>query len=430
MNVNLTAVKHRLLCPLLLVGALLAPQTQAAQTIDAIAAIVDNDVVLVSDLQQRVRIVQDRFRGQPLPPMEQLQRQVLEQLAVERLQVNLAKERGIRVSDSELNQTLMRTAESNGMTLAQFRDALQAEGNSFEHFRDEIRNTLLIQRLQAQAVNSRIRISDQEVKQLLSSPNSILGTLRYRLSHILLPLPDAPSPEQIQQVQQAAETLYQQLQQGADFAQLAVAHSRGQTALEGGDLGWRAPAEIPSIFADVVPDMTIGEVSQPIRTPSGFHLLKLVAREGAQQSIIQQTHARHILIKPTAIRSDEQARLLAEQIHSRIQKGEDFGNLAREYTDDTGSKLAGGDLNWVNPGQTVEVFEQTMNNLAVGAMSQPVRSEFGWHIIQVLERRDTDMSQTLLEAEARNILRKRRYDEELQNWLREIQANAYIDYKI
>ncbi|MDH2434278.1 peptidylprolyl isomerase [Pokkaliibacter sp. MBI-7] len=405
------------------------PATAVDRQLDGVAAIVDDDVVLNSELDRRIRMVQQRFKDKQLPPYDQLRHQVLEQLAMERLQLSLAKQRGIRISDNELNAALTKTAAANNMDLLQFKNALEAEGTSFDGFREEVRNTITIQKLQQQAVNSRIHISDSEVKQLMQNPNSAFGSLKFHLHHILIPVPENPSPKQIDDAQAKARQVYEDARKGADFDQLALAYSSSQTALEGGDMGWKSTAELPSIFTDVVPTMGVGDVAGPIRSASGFHIVKLVDRQGAPNTVIEQTHARHILLTPSAIRDEAQTKALADRLRQRISNGEDFAKLAREYTDDLGSKVSGGDLNWVNPGQTVPAFEQAMNQLQPGEVSQPIHTEFGWHIIQVLERRKEDMSKNMLEAEARNILRKRRYEEELQNWLREIQAEAYIDYK-
>ncbi|MFP8965617.1 peptidylprolyl isomerase [Pokkaliibacter sp. CJK22405] len=413
----------------IMLGTTLSGVAQADTAIDGVAAIVNDDVVLKSELDQRVQLVKQRFQNRQLPPEDQLRHQVLEQLALERLQLSLAKNQGIRVSDDELYQTLQRTAQRNNMDLIQFKKALEAEGTSFDAFRDEIRNTMIIQRLQQQVVNSRIQISEADIKQLMKNPNSAFGSLRFHLHHILIPLPENPTADQIDAAKKKADEVYKEAKAGTDFDQLALTYSGSQTALEGGDMGWKSTAELPSIFSGVVPTMGVGDVSEPIRSASGFHIVKLVERQGAPNTVVQQTHVRHILLKPTAIRNEAQTEALAKQLRQRLANGEDFAKLAKEYTDDIGSKVGGGDLNWVNPGQTVPAFENAMNSLSPGEISQPVQSQFGWHIIQVLERRKTDMSKNMLANEARNILRQQRYQEELQNWLREVKSEAYIDYK-
>ncbi|MHB0776368.1 peptidylprolyl isomerase [Halomonas sp. WWR20] len=405
------------------------------EPLDRIVAVVNKDAIMASELEDRVTQTRSQLQARniPMPSAEALRQQVLDRMIVEQIQLQMAEQANLSVDDTQLNRTLRGLAEENGMTLDQFADTLEQQGLSLAVVRDQVRREMLLRELQQRRVASRVTVSDREVDRYLNQQGQG-ANVAYRLAHILVAVPQSPSPEQVRQAQEKAQRLYQQLEQGADFQQLAVAESDGGQALEGGDLGWRPAAELPSIFADVVPQLSVGEVSAPLRSPSGFHLVKLVDRRGGnqsqQQALINEAHARHILIETNPSRDDEQALALAEQIRQRLQSGEDFATLAQQYSDDKGSALNGGDLGWVRPGQTVPAFEEAMNTLEIGQVSSPVHSRFGYHLIEVLERRQQDVTREAQREQVRQTLFQRKVNDELEAWIQEIRAGAYVDNRL
>jgi peptidyl-prolyl cis-trans isomerase SurA len=421
----------------LLLGTLLLAATAHAQVrpLDRVAAIVDGDVIMQSQLQARLREVQQTIgrRGAALPPEHVLTQQVLERLIIENIQLQIGERSGIRIGDAELNETMASIAQRNGLTLDQFRAALARDGLSYEDARDQVRREMIISRVRQRRVAERIQVSDQEVQNFLASE---LGKLQLsedlRLASILIPLPDGASSEAIQTAERQARDIYNQLRQGADFAQLAMSRSADENALEGGEMGWRKAAQLPPPLDSMVAALKVGEVSEPLRTPGGFLLIKLLDRRGGEgeQMLRQETRVRHILIKPSEIRSLEESQRLAERLYQRIQNGEDFATLARQFSEDPGSALNGGDLNWVDPEALVPEFRTVMANSPIGRLSRPFRSPFGWHILEVLDRRAVDSSDQFREQQAMNALRARKYDEELQTWLRQIRDEAYVEIKI
>lgn len=419
---------------LLLGSALLATSVSAqVRPLDRIVAIVDNDVVMQSQLDQRLREVQQTIekRGAEMPPLDVMQQQVLERLITENLQLQIGERSGIRIADEELNQALATIAQRNNMTLEQFRDALERDGLSLETAREQIRREMVINRVRQRRIAERIQISNQEVENFLASD---LGKLQlaeeYRLANILIPIPESSDSAAIQAAEKVAADTYQQLQQGADFARLAVSRSASENALEGGDMGWRKAAQLPPPFDTQVRELSVGEVTQPVRTPPGFIILKLLDKRGGDTQVRDEVHVRHILIKPSQIRSEAESRRLIERLRSRIEAGEDFAELARNFSEDPGSALNGGDLNWIDPNSLVPEFREVMANSATGQLSEPFQSQFGWHILEVLGRRATDASAEFREQQAMNLLRNRKYDEELQAWLRQIRDEAYVEVKL
>ncbi len=419
---------------LLLGNALLATSVSAqVRPLDRIVAIVDNDVIMQSQLEQRLREVEQTIekRGAEMPPRDVMQQQVLERLITENLQLQIGDRSGIRISDEELNQALATIAQRNNMTLDQFRSALAADGLSLETAREQIRREMVISRVRQRRIAERIQVSNQEVENFLASD---LGKLQlseeYRLANILIPVPESSDSAAIQSAERSAADTYQQLQQGADFAQLAVSRSASENALEGGDMGWRKAAQLPPPFDTQVRDLAVGEVTQPVRTPPGFIILKLLDKRGGDTQVRDEVHVRHILIKPSQIRSEAESRRLIERLRDRIEAGEDFAELARNFSEDPGSALNGGDLNWIDPNSLVPEFREVMANSASGELSEPFKSAFGWHILEVLGRRATDASEEFREQQALNLLRNRKYDEELQAWLRQIRDEAYVEVKL
>lgn len=433
-KIKLSDTLRPLLGALLLGSAALATTVCAqVRPLDRIVAIVDNDVVMQSQLDQRLREVQQTIekRGAEMPPTDVMQQQVLERLITENLQLQIGERSGIRISDEELNQALATIAQRNNMTLEQFRDALQRDGLSLETAREQIRREMIINRVRQRRIAERIQISNQEVENFLASD---LGKLQlseeYRLANILIPVPESSDSSTIQAAEQSAADTYRQLQQGADFAQLAVSRSASENALEGGDMGWRKAAQLPPPFDTQVRELAVGEVTQPVRTPPGFIILKLLDKRGGDTQVRDEVHVRHILIKPSQIRSEAESRRLIERLRDRIEAGEDFAELARSFSEDPGSALNGGDLNWIDPSSLVPEFREVMANSANGQLSEPFQSQFGWHILEVLGRRATDASEEYREQQAMNLLRNRKYDEELQAWLRQIRDEAYVEIKL
>lgn len=424
----------------LLVGALLlgnatlvASASAEVRALDRIVAIVDNDVIMQSQLDQRAREVQQTIekRGAEMPPADVMQQQVLERLISENLQLQIGERSGIRISDEELNQAMSTIAQRNNMTLDQFRAALERDGLSLDTAREQIRREMVISRVRQRRIAERIQVSNQEVENFLASD---LGKLQlseeYRLANILIPVPESADSATIQAAEKTAMDTYQQLQQGADFAKLAVSRSASENALEGGDMGWRKAAQLPPPFDTEVSSMSVGDVTRPVRTPPGFILLKVLDKRGGDTQVRDEVHVRHILIKPSQIRSEEESRRLIQRLRDRIQAGERFADLAKDFSEDPGSALNGGDLNWIDPGSLVPEFREVMANTASGQLSEPFKTPYGWHILEMLGRRATDASEEFREQQALSLLRNRKYEEELQNWLRQIRDEAYVEIRI
>nr|WP_275590838.1 peptidylprolyl isomerase [Pseudomonas sp. DP-17] len=418
----------------LMLGALLASSVVHAEVVplDRVVAIVDNDVVMQSQLDQRLREVRATIqkRGAPLPPEHVLTQQVLERLIIENIQLQIGDRSGVRITDEELNQAMGTIAQRNNMSLDQFRAALAHDGLSYDEAREQVRREMIISRVRQRRVAERIQVSEQEVQNFLASDlGKIQLSEEYRLANIVIPVPDSASPETVQAAARQAAEMYQQLKQGADFNQMAVARSAGDNALEGGEIGWRKAAQLPSPFDTMVGSLAVGDVTEPLRGPGGFIILKLEEKRGGSKMLRDEVHVRHILLKPSEIRSEEETQRLAEKLYERIQAGESFGDLAKKYSEDPGSKLNGGDLNWVDPESLVPEFREVMNNAPQGQVTKPFRSPFGWHVLEVLGRRATDSSDKFREQQAAQTLRARKYDEELQAWLRQIRDEAYVEIK-
>ncbi|MDX5373445.1 MAG: peptidylprolyl isomerase SurA [Pseudomonadaceae bacterium] len=420
--------------PLLLGAALLASTAQAQfQSLDRVVAIVDNDVIMYSQLDQRLREVEQTIgkRGGQLPPQDVLQQQVLERLIVENLQLQIGERSGIRITDEELNQAMTSIAQRNRLTLEQFREALSRDGLSYEQAREQIRREMVISRVRQRRVAERIQVTDQEVQNFLASD---LGQMHlseeYRLANILIPVPEAASPDEIRRAAQKTAEVYEQLRGGADFARMAIANSASENALEGGEIGWRKAAQLPPAFVEMIRSLNAGDITEPVRMPSGFMIVKLLDKRGGDTLVRDEVHVRHILIKPNEVRSEEDTRRLVERLYERIVAGEDFATLAKSFSEDPGSALNGGDLNWIDPNSLVPEFREVMAKTPSGQLSQPFKSPYGWHVLEVLGRRATDSSEQYREQQAMNALRNRKYDEELQTWLRQIRDEAYVEIKL
>ncbi|QEY59844.1 molecular chaperone SurA [Pseudomonas sp. C27(2019)] len=430
------SVKTMLIKPLsalMLASSLLVGTASATvQQLDRVAAIVDNDVVMYSQYQTRLKEVQQTIskRGVEIPPEDVLRQQVMERLIIDTIQLQMAERSGIRISDEELSASMATIAERNGLTQQEFEQALAADGLSLEDAQEQIRQEMTISRVRQYRVAERIQVTDQEVQNFLASD---LGKMQlaeeYQLANILIPVPDGASSEELAKAQRDVESVVQQLEQGGDFAQLAIRYSASENALEGGEMGWRKAAQLPPPFDRLLSSMSIGQVTQPTRTAGGIIMLKLLDKRGGDVVYRDETHARHILLKPSEIRSPEATQTLATRLYERLRNGEDFAELAKQFSEDPGSALNGGDLNWIDPNSLVPAFREVMARTAIGELSKPFESQFGWHVLQVIDRRSTDSSEQMREQQAINLLRNRKYDEELQTWLRQIRDEAYVEIK-
>lgn len=402
------------------------------ELLDRVIAIVDDDIVMQSELDQRIEAISARLRKQNtlLPPPDVMEKRVLEQLILESIQMQIAERAGIRISDTQLNQTLNNIAQSNGMTLEQFQAQLESEGETYASAREQIRREMIITRVQQREVDRRVRVTEQEISNFLDSSEAREQSgVEYYLGHILIAVPEDASPEQEQEAQERADQVYQELKQGADFKQMAVARSDGRQALNGGVIGWRKESELPSIAADILPDLAPGQPSQPIRSSSGFHIITALQKRGGAEQWVDQRKVRHILIAPNAIRSDAEAKDIIDKLYERVINGDDFGELARSNSDDPVSAIDGGDLSWVSPGQMVPEFETVMLQTEVGETSKPFKSSFGWHILQVQDTRRQNIGAMVQTNQARQLIYRRKFEDELALWLQEIKAETFIDIK-
>ncbi len=401
--------------------------------LDRVAAVVNDGIVLASELEEQVQVITSRLQAQGLemPPAAMLRQQVLDRLVLQEIQMQRAQRAGIRIGDESLNQALADVAQRNGISLAQLPAALVQQGIDYATYRESVRREMTLQVLQQRDVIQRINISPRELEQFLDKQKSRPSELNeYNLSHILIAVPQEASPSQLDQASQRAQEVFDRAKGGEDFAKLAVAYSNSQTALEGGSLGWRRGPEIPTILADLVVGLKPGEVSEPLRTPSGYHIVRLNEIRGAdQQVVIEQTNARHILLKPTEIQDDATVRQRLIDVRERILKGEDFSVLAKTLSEDPGSAADGGDLGWTAPGSFVPEFDAALRRLEPNEISEPFRTQFGWHIVQLLGRRQFDNTEELRRQRAFMQLRESKADEETELWLRRLRDEAYVDIK-
>ncbi len=405
----------------------------AAKPLNRIVATVNDNVVLESELINREAMIADQLRQQnaQLPSGTALRKQVLDRLIIENLQLQLAERSGVRIDDETLNKNLQTMARQNEMSLDEFRQVLEKDGFNYVAFREQFRNQLTMNRIRQQMVDSRVEVTEQEVDHLLATAASFNDQNReYHLGHILVSVPEAASPEDVKKGKARAEDILERLRDGADFESTAIAESDGQQALEGGDLGWRKTGQLPSFFSDVVDELKTGQISNPIRSPSGFHIIKILDIRGDQVHLIKQTKARHILLRPDTLVSEEDVQIRIRQLHERIVQGEDFGTLARAHSQDPGSGSDGGELGWVTPGKMVPEFEKAMDELQVGEVSQPIKSRFGYHLIQVTDRRELDNTEDYQRTRARESIRQRKTEEELEIWLRRLRDESYVEYHL
>jgi len=422
----------RFLLRLVLVLAACLGGAHAQTGIDRIVAVVNNEVITYHELERRLdsALSQLRRQGTQLPPREVLERQMLERMVVDRVQLQLARETGLRIDDVQLDQALQRIAEGNRMTLAQFREALERDGIRFASFREEIRDEMLLTRLREREVDNRLVIGDAEVDNFMASEAARGGGDEVEIAHILLRAPEGASPEQLQQLKAKADDILRRLAAEVEVDVLLAGQADAPDALQGGVIGMRPLDRLPALFAEAVAPLKAGEVSPLLRSPNGFHIVRLVSRKGGVAlPPVQQTHARHILIRVNEVVSESEALHKLTGLRERLAHGSDFAELARLYSQD-GSAAKGGDLGWLYPGDTVPEFERAMDALQPKEISQPVKSPFGFHLIQVLERRVQDVSSERQRMAARQVLRDRKLDEAYQDWLRQIRDRAYVETRL
>ncbi|MEZ5574018.1 MAG: peptidylprolyl isomerase [Halioglobus sp.] len=415
-----------------LAGTLLtgSPVQAATEIIDQVVAIVDDDVIMASELRERVNAVTENLKARniQMPPEDELIRETLDRLILESIQLQKGARAGVRISDEQLNDAVQRIAAQNRMTLEQFREALARQGQSYEAMREQVRREMIIQRVQAGHVNQRIQISEEEVGNFMSTQEGqSLTQPEFHLLHALLPISSEASASEVAAATAQVNAVMKRIRAGEPFTKV-VSSSNQPYSFSGGDLGWRKLSDLPSLFTDVVPKLSAGQTADPVRSDSGFHIVYLEAVRGMDQ-MVTQTKARHILVKPSEIMTDDQAHELMVQLRARAEAGEDFGDLAKQYSEDIGSAQEGGELGWTVPGQMVPEFEAAMASTAVDQISQPVRTQFGWHLIKVEGRRERDMTDEATRAKAMDYVHNRKYQEELDAWLRQIRDEAFVDIK-
>ncbi len=435
MKASFNTMQYKICCKIItLIGFItISHLTWAAELVDRIVAVVEEDVVLNSELTERIRTVKNQLQeqGTPLPPDSVLEKQILDRLVLTKLQIQMAENTGIRVDDETLNQTISKIAAENQLTLGQFREVLEQDGYQYDDFREDIRNEILVSRLRQRQVENRVFVSDREIDDFLINMEHQGGLEKeYLISHVLISLPESPTTEDLQQTQALAEKVQKDLQEGGDIAAIAATYSDGEQGLEGGDLGWRKYSQVPSLFTDFIATMSKGDISELIRSPNGYHIIKLMDVRDGEALTVTQTHARHILIKPSEILTEDQVTERLRALKQRIESGDDFSELARGNSEDLVSAADGGDLGWTSPGDLTPEFEAEMAALAPTQISNPFQTQFGWHILQVLERREYDSTDDIRRARAREVLRQRKLDEAQETWLQQLRDEAYVEYRL
>lgn len=400
---------------------------------DRIIAIVDQNVLTEQELADRMKTVTAQLekQGTPLPEESVLQKQILERLIIDSLQLQYAAKTGLKVDDTQLNKTIERIAEQNKLSIEDFKAAIEKDGMSFRKFREDIRNEITISRLREREIDSRVTVSEGEVDNAITTQaNRKEDNDEFEIGHILIRTPEDASPEDLEKAKIKTQEVLKQLNEGANFAQVSAGFSDAPNALDGGNLGWKKASQIPAGFLEILNDLKTGDIGKPIRSPNGFHVLKLLNRRGGVSNLmIEQTHARHILIKLSEVVSEKEGKHKMDTIKERLDNGTKFEEMARQYSED-GSANNGGDLGWVSPGDTVPQFEKAMNELAPGEISAPVKTPFGWHVIQVIERRKQDITKEATRFKARQEIRTRKADEAYQDWVRELRDRAFVELRL
>ena len=418
---------------ILFAGVLLSTPGMAVQDLDRIVAVINDDVIMRTELAEKIRTVTSQMQEQkiPLPAQPILEKQVLDRLIMTKLQIQTAQNTGIRVDDETLNRTISNIAAENELNLNQFREILEGDGYGYETFRKDIRNEILISRLQQRQVDNRIIVTEREIENFLSNREFQGETdIEFHIAHILIAINEGASTRQVTKTRETADKVLSELQGGADFSNMAATYSDGQQALDGGDLGWRKAGQVPTLFADFITNMEVGDLSDIIKSPSGYHIIKLLDKRSTEQVVVTQTKTRHILIRPDELTTLEDALRRLQQLKIRIEGGDDFAELARAHSVDSMSAAQGGDLGWVNPGDLVPEFQRVMDSLEPGATSEPFRTQFGYHVVQVLDRREHDSTEDIKRARAREAIRRRKLDEARTDWLRQMRDEAYVEYRL
>lgn len=408
-----------------------ASLAQNTTTIDAIVAVVEEDVILRSELDKALSTVLQQFKSvnQPLPSRAVLERQVLERLALVKLELQRADSGNINISDEEVNRSIGQVANNAGISVDQMRRTIESDNMSWAAFREDMRDELKTQQLKRLIVNNRVNVTETEIDIFLASQNLNRG--EYRLAHILISVPEGASPSQVQAAREKIETVEQELRTGAvDFSTAAITYSDGQYALQGGDLGWRPADEVPTIFAEQISEMKPGDVSRPMRSASGFHLIKITDFKETSQKMVLEFNALHLMIEVTELVNSQEALDITSNLHQRLLDGEDFAELATQYSDDSTSANLGGDMGWFQPGTFGTRVRQVLEQLEDGELSQPFQSTVGWHIWKKTGSREQDRTEEILRAQARESLRRQKAESELQLWERQLRDEAYIEYRI
>ncbi|MDH5393149.1 MAG: peptidylprolyl isomerase [Gammaproteobacteria bacterium] len=408
-----------------------SPATTSAESLDKIVVEINNQIITESELQKRIADIRQQIlsRKSAAPSSTQLRNKVLDRMVLDLLQVEHAKQFGIRLTQADLNMRIESIAQKNKLSVPQLRQALLKDGINFADFRQQIERDTIISRVQKGLVFDKIKVSDHEIEQfLLHQKKSGSKDNRYHLSHILIAVPENANSESLKKVRNKAQSVLKKLHAGQDFDKIAIEYSNGQKALEGGDLGWRSATELPSLFVSAASKLKKGQLSGLIQSPSGFHILKLHAKDSQQQVIVEETLVRHILIKVDAITNDKSAREKLEALHKQLKAGADFAKLARQHSEDSGSKSNGGSLGWSVAGSFVPQFEAVMKSLKKQQISQPFRTTYGWHLMQVLDRRQSDKTKIIMRNKAHQKIQASKADEALELWLRRLRDEAYIKY--
>ena len=403
------------------------------ELLDRVIAVVDSGVIMESELNSRVEEIISRLKsdGTELPPINILEEQVLERLVIEEIQLQIGDRAGVKISDAELNQSLSMIASRSSMDLEQFKENLEANGESYINLRETVRKELIIQRVQRGKVSANIEISEQEIENFLNSEEGKLRLAeQYNVQQILLPVNSQASEEELRLVQEKGRDIVEKYKNGESFEKLAAAYSADQNALEGGSLGWRRASELPTLFVETVVNLKIGETSELIRSGAGLHILRLAEKKGDVVKFEDQTLLRHILVQPSEIRSEKQTENLINEIYEKLNAGKEFKQLARQYSEDPGSKMEGGDLGWSTANTFDPAFETIMNFTEIGHISKPFQSQFGWHILEVLDRRNEDISDNVRKNKAYEIIYTRKFETELERTLIELRSEAYVDIKL
>ena len=399
--------------------------------LDRIIAIVDQDVITEKELQEKINSVMDNLKSQKIeiPTENVLRKQVIERLITNSTQIQLAYQTGLKISDAQVDKTIERIAEKNKLNVADFKKILEKDGTNFYKFREEIRNEITITQLKEREIDSKIVITDGEIDNFLNAQSKEIQD-EFEVAHILIRVPEDATPEKLEKLKNKAEEAAKQIQSGKNFTQVSAAFSETPNALEGGNLGWKKASDLPTLFVDALKKIEVGKLTPILRSPNGFHILKLINKKGSSGPlVVEQTHARHILIKLSEITSENEGRQKLIGIKDRLENGIKFEDMAKQYSEDP-SANSGGDLGWINPGDTVPEFEKTMKQLNINQISDPIKTPVGWHLIQVLERRSQDMSKESARIQARQQIKMRKSEEAYQDWLQELRDRSFVELRL